>query len=149
VSREQDRLVVRDVEYMTWRFKRCPNRRYVILGATRGSALAGYIVLREETRDNTRVGVVVDFLTRPGDHATLRALVSAAMQRVKTRGADKVECVIASTRNDIGRALQRGGLTVRRPMRQWVTNQGGPMQNRVRDEGHWFITQADSDTDVT
>jgi acyl transferase domain-containing protein/acyl-CoA synthetase (AMP-forming)/AMP-acid ligase II/acyl carrier protein len=142
-------LTVRDQAYLTWRFTQCPGRRYAILAARRGRELAGYMVLRDETGRGVRKGIIVDLLAGRNDREARGALVSEAVRIFKARGVDKVECVIAANRDDLGSDFRRNGLYLRLPLAGVIVNQVGPMREKVRAVRDWLITFADSDPDVS
>lgn len=82
-------MVVRDAEYLEWRFVKGPLRRYHGLLATIGGAPAGYAVLRTTEVDGMRSGLIVDLVVvdeRAGDSLVAEALAWCAGQDLDLLG---------------------------------------------------------------
>jgi hypothetical protein len=80
--------VVRNSEYLNWRYANKPNG-YTILVAEAGNELLGFIVLRvgKPTAD---AGVIVDILTLPGQEPVIQELVAAATDFFREQGVSVV-----------------------------------------------------------
>ena len=87
-------MVVRDQDFLSWRFSKVSDREYRILLAEVEGEVAGYIVLRCATVRGVLTGLVVDFLVGEAGwcHAAGCALVEAAERQLRAMNA----CVVAA-----------------------------------------------------
>jgi ribosomal protein S18 acetylase RimI-like enzyme len=82
-----DVAVVRDAAYLGWRYGAHPERPYETLGLVRGSEVLGYLIWRPLDRFGTRTAFVVDLAAAPEDARAASALLAAAAERARERGA--------------------------------------------------------------
>lgn len=107
VSSHYRYAVIKDCKFLAWRYFEDPRQCYRILGAYRGSDLAGLAVMRVAEWERLRVGVILDLLVEPGDRKTAACLVGAALDAIG-EGVDFVSCMLQA-RGAAGRALSRAG----------------------------------------
>ena len=136
-------MLVRDVRYLDWRYRKVPLRRYDIFRAMAGERQTGYIVLRVADVLGLRAGLIVDFLAE--DERSGRALVSHALARFATEDIDLVAALMLAHAPEY-RLLRSAGLRAlpRRLLPQpfhLVARDG----DLVRDARNWFFTMGDYD----
>ncbi|MDP3879101.1 MAG: GNAT family N-acetyltransferase [Dehalococcoidales bacterium] len=92
VSKDYDAIILRDKEYLNWRYVASPVK-FTIYAAHKKDHLLGYIVitLGEEIRDNVRMGYIVDMLTDPEEEGIDRTLMAFAFAFFKKQKADVIE----------------------------------------------------------
>jgi hypothetical protein len=73
--------IVKNAEYLNWRYVRCPGRRYTLLAAYRAARLDGLAVYRPAEAHND--GLVLELLARDDDTDTMKALLLRIFQRAK------------------------------------------------------------------
>lgn len=83
-------MVVRDARYLLWRYSQCPTRRYVLLAATQGDRLMGYLVGRVADLFGVTAGLVVDLFVaaNTAGGAAARRLLAVWEDRCVREGAE-------------------------------------------------------------
>lgn len=110
-SRAFDFVMVRDRAYLSWRYADPRAGVFTILIAEDGERLAGWTVLSLER--NGRRGALADLLVLPGRADAARALLREAVNRLRARGVESVECWLAE-RHPCRAALEDTGFVMRR-----------------------------------
>jgi hypothetical protein len=142
---DEDRIgLVRDRDWLDGRYFHCPSHRFLALTARRGNAAGGYLVYRYDAEH--RYGFVADLLTRPADAAARRALLAAAIDRVKQYGAVAVAS-LAIPGTELDRSLRRAGF-----LRGWgdftvrcVPLAGDLPLDLLKDRRRWWMCGGDFD----
>ena len=99
--------VVRDRAYLRWRYTQNPLRRYQILAAERGQALAGCAVLSVDSA--TRTGRVLELFTRPDEAAAGPALLVALTDRARAAGCVQMQAWMLPQHTAYVRMLKEAG----------------------------------------
>ncbi len=73
--------LVKDAEFLNWRYVKCPDRNYSRLAAYEARELKGFIVLR--TTSTNRDGFIFELQALNDDKDTLKALLANAIQGMK------------------------------------------------------------------
>ena len=93
--RDQYRLwVVRDRDYLAWRYERRPGLEPVILRAEAGKVTVGYAVLGVVNRDEGRVCRILDLMVDTAIPAALPALLGAIEDQARGQGCAFASAVI-------------------------------------------------------
>lgn len=142
---------VRDRQFLNWRYAGRPDVRYVVLMATRGARLVGYLVLRWADKDRLRRGYLVDFLVRKSDALPAHLLIQAGVQVLRRAGAAAIQCLITSSH--LRRALYLHGFI------PWsfgpqpyfhARAEGDVLSANVFEDAHnWFLTMGDGDFEMS
>lgn len=147
VSKGFPNALVRDRAYIDWRFIQIPDRAYRLLGAFRGEALVGYLVLRRIEEGGLSTMRIVDIFGHRHDLAVFRTLIGAALDEARRIGADRLS-MIEVHQPDLRREL---ALALFIPGR-WTVNVTGRYLGNERelffDAKRWWITFADGDLDL-
>jgi hypothetical protein len=143
-------IVVRDRQYLNWRYCERPDANYVIFGVERTSSLDGFLVARVADNLGMRWGYIVDFLAADPSSEVFPALVEAALQEFSRLGVAVVSCY--TTDAGIRRNLLRHGFF---PSPQRHENHFGfhirgrrvDLQPFATIE-RWYVTMGDSDMEM-
>lgn len=145
-------IAERTLRFLSWRFDQCPAAgRFRRLAVLRRGELMGYVVLRAEQWRGASVGVVVDYLVRPGWAMPAFAL---AVEFARREGLAALLCRTLNT--GIERPLTRMGFLclkngLNTPTR--IMARPGPggesLTGRLAERRNWFVTAADSDLSFT
>jgi GNAT superfamily N-acetyltransferase len=85
--------LVRDEEYLRWRFDSHPEHGYRYVVVSKGGRLRGYAVISVEERENGLIyGDIVDYVTADQDGGCLRVLVNRCLEVFEEAG-----CALAQT----------------------------------------------------
>ena len=84
-------MVVRDMEYLNWRYFEKPGEDYKIFVAKKEVDIMGYMVLKLGKIDPTR-GLIIDLLTLPDDNIVIETLISKAIAYFKENGILIISC---------------------------------------------------------
>lgn len=133
--------LVRDADYLNWRYFDNPDSYIPLFCCRGGSDRAGLVVLKKTIRRGCSVGEIVDFLCPPEDRETRRALLLHGIERLRREG-----CVFAESwaieGTAIAREMQRVGLNLKRKKLPVLLSPGatGP---EFYDRNAWLLTQGD------
>jgi GNAT superfamily N-acetyltransferase len=137
-------LVVRDHDYLSWRYDRNPAFTYRRLFAYRGDELAGYCVCGETERRGVSIGLVVDLLAHPEDREVVTALLSAAVDAMKRKGTMTASIVLTPTSPFVPMVRRMGFLF---PMRRFpfIVRANSGDADALETPADWHITLGDGD----
>jgi anti-anti-sigma regulatory factor len=79
--------VLRDAEYLQWRYSDHPTRAYESLVCERNGEICGYCVLTVDTTKRFARGFVMDLQVLPDSDSAAAFLVQQAIRRLRSRGA--------------------------------------------------------------
>lgn len=150
-SAEFQIAVVRDHEYLNWRYVENPEQEYTKFVLQRDGDVVGYVVLKCETKFGLKMGYVVDLLTLPGEPRLGEALVAAAVEFFEGRQMHIASCVMLGHVSYV-RSLKKNGFWL---PPQWVFPQELHCSVRsqsesyppgfITDPGNWYVTWGDHD----
>jgi len=131
--------------------------QYVLIGAYRGQALVGYMIVRvvDALSNAARPpqGLIVDYLVHPDDTAAFRALLSEAASTLVARGVDRIYAI--STLPACQRVLRaRGFLSPATPLLgRWLKGNAKWFTYTAKADfsspvpAEWHLTLGDCDLD--
>jgi len=141
--------VIRDSEYLNWRFTDKPEFDYTKISITKDGNLEGYAVLFVKEYSDNDIGFIVDMNTKHRNNETAELLLSECVRR-----ADRLDCDILSyiTPNDgrYSKALKRYGFLKVDPEKFPQDIFFGVRSNAgesplIFNEEKWYISWADTD----
>ena len=88
VSSQYEIMVVRNKEYLNWRYAAVPDVDYSIYIAEEGGEICGYLVLRCTQRGHTKAGVICDIVTQ--SQQVSQCLIAKAVEHCEREKADVV-----------------------------------------------------------
>jgi len=144
VSRQYEIMVVRNREYLNWRYAAVPDIDYSIYIAEKRGEICGYLVLRYTQREHTKQGVICDILTQSPQIS--RCLISEAVQHCEREKADVVYGNMIADRTLIKSFRDSGFVTFLKS--QWfVAYSRSPHVSAefLRDSRNWFVQIGDLD----
>jgi predicted N-acetyltransferase YhbS len=89
-AQQFDFIVVRDLEYVNWRFTDRRAGKFAIYVAEQASHLLGYVVLTVDRR--RRKGYIADILAVPGQRDVVRSLIDEGLAHLRRQEVERVEC---------------------------------------------------------
>lgn len=137
--------VRRDAAYLNWKYLDCPHRRYDVVEATRGGALAGFVVSRHEERQGLRLGWIIDLFAHADDHAVRDALMGGVLDGFRRAGVARAQAF--SMNAAVGAGLQRRGFRPGRSPMQFCVRARVPSDGVFAATGRWHVMFGDSDMD--
>lgn len=150
-ARRPDRaMIIRDHQYLNWRYSQRPDATYSMYGVERGLELAGFLVARTTTYRGTRWGYLIDFLTPENERGVLSSLVDAALDEFRRSGVAAVGCY--ATDPTVRAALFRAGFfpaPQRDPIR-FVRRMQGTRKDLAKFTAlkSWYLTAGDGDLEL-
>jgi hypothetical protein len=86
VSPNFDGIIKRDHVYLNWKYVQQPHIQYRRYLARRNGSLCGYVIVREGSPPEPRIGIIADLFVAPDDHATIFALIDHAITEFQAAG---------------------------------------------------------------
>jgi len=83
--------VVKNKEFLNWRYVAVPDKKYTIYIAETGNKIEGYIILRYETKKTRKIGLIFDMVVRPSRKDVIYLLVSKAIEYFSSENVDLIE----------------------------------------------------------
>jgi len=141
-----DNMLIRDHEYLRWRYDDNPRHDYDILIAEREGSLRGYCVCGHTERNGLNVGLIVDLFADPDDDALIAALLQHASDHLRRSGAHVASCIFAS-QSPFSRAARKLGFVFKARRFPFIVrvNSSGLDRGDVKNPASWHITFGDSD----
>lgn len=139
-------LIVRDKDYLNWRYSLEPEHEYAILALVKDEKIFGFTVVGISEGENVRIGNILEALCLPEHDEAFLALLEAGVSWLKHRHADVVRCWMPEWHRN-WRLLRKFGfrryktaltLSVRCTM-------SGPLTKTLFRRKLWFFTLGDSD----
>jgi predicted N-acetyltransferase YhbS len=145
---EYENVVVRDGEWVDWRFVRAPTHHHRVLVAHKGGEPLGYIAYYLAEMGRRANGYIADIFVGRGDAATASALVKSTLEDLSARGAGMVLATAPPGSALYGRLRGLGFLPT--PRRMAFNFEIAPLQPdvdpaRLADPGTWHLTAGDFD----
>lgn len=104
--------VLRGSEWVSWRYFSVPGVAYRVITARRSGRLAGYLAYRAQDVGGRRTGLIAELVTPRADAAARRALLGAALDRLRDLGAVTVRA-LAAPGSELHRSYRRAGFVLR------------------------------------
>ncbi len=147
VSKDYNIIVVRDSQYLNWRFIDYPEKDYNVYIARRKGKVSGYIVFRNKEVNGVMSGFISDVLVKNDDKETLQCLIQEAAGAIKTKGAALIFCVISPYNKMYAEALKRSGFIFKKLSYKFIrhNNYSASLEEFLKDSKNWFFTNSDSD----
>jgi hypothetical protein len=145
VSGQYQIMVVRNSEYLNWRF-RTPDKQYLIFAAEKDDEIQGYLVLRIKTVKNAKAGVIFDMVTQSED--IMQYLVAEAVNVSYQAGADLIIYSSIADRSYYRVLREKGFISL--PFSKGIYFSVYSGTSRIskaflQDPKNWFVQTGDSD----
>ena len=89
-------FIIRDWQYLNWRYVRNPSHSYHIFLGYRKNTLQGYCVTGSTERKNIRIGLILDLFTEPNDKDLIASLISCALEAMLLENMALASCALTS-----------------------------------------------------
>jgi predicted N-acetyltransferase YhbS len=141
-SKEYKHIIVRDQQFLTWRYLNNPNYNYTIYLAEKNGKVLGFIVLKTIPVNNSNSGMIVDLLTLPHHECITFALVSKAINFFEKENADVITCFVQSKYYyDLLRKLGFIPIPFLKPK---ICIKNNTQKKTILPNVNWFITNGDA-----
>jgi ribosomal protein S18 acetylase RimI-like enzyme len=137
--------VVRDKEYLNWRYFQRPNSNFKVLLAEDGNKILGYIVFSVQRIFDDRIGYIIDIVTHPDRPEIIPFLISSAIDRIRKEKASLILCKMMKNNAYYKIVRKNGFIQVLGSHLVARINQSKVSEVFVRDPNNWYLTFGDSD----
>jgi hypothetical protein len=149
--RSRSAMVVRNRQYLNWRYCQRPDATYLRYGLQRGDQSDAILVARIGEYRGMRWAYLVDFLAAENSSRAMRLLIRAAGEDFRRERITAVSCY--ATDPAVRRALFLSGffpVPARKPIRfVHFIRKRRPDLARFRDIRSWYLTTGDGDFDMS
>ena len=142
VSRYFGAIVVRNSQYLNWKYVNNPNKNYKIFYIDKGDDLAGFIVFSVERE----LAHIVDILTEK-DHEIINHLIGYTVRYLRTQNVTSISFE-ALEGNFYAGYFKRFGFRLRPDAGSfaiYIPSSNNPDQSLLLNHRNWFITIGDRD----
>lgn len=146
VSSQYQIIVVRNKDYLNWRYVAVPGVDYLIYIAEKAGEIYGYLVWRCIPTEHTKVGTIFDVLAQSEEVA--QCLISKAMERCEQEKIDLIYWAGIANKAYLKAFKRMGFISV--PFvkgRQFIAYSSASTISKefLKDSRNWFIQIGDSD----
>jgi hypothetical protein len=145
VSRYFDIIVVKNREYLNWRYFQRPNSNLNVLLAEDDSKILGYIVFSSRSRDKR--GFIVDLLVYPHRLDVIQNLVSMAVKQLRKEKVNMIICLMLEN-NPYHKILRANGfipISSRFVLGISIYFPSRVPSELVKNPNNWYLTLGDTD----
>lgn len=144
VSSGYEIIVMRNKEYLNWRYVKISNKNYVIYLAKEKDEVCGYIVLRAEKPGDLIMGYIVDIIAPPNRMDVIDQLISAAIEYFEDEKADLIITKMIANKLYL-KAFKRKGFIIKQRNSHLVMHTSSPEISVMHREAakHCFIQLGD------
>lgn len=146
-------LMVRNKDFLNWRYCNNPRRKYrIVIAEDNNSNIMAYIVLRISTVDNVKVGFIVDILSREDELSNRAAslLITNSFNYFRKNEVMIADCLMLKN-NIYFKLLKRQGFVVcpksfePQPFPFVIKTHADKVSNNIFNLNNWFVTLGDYD----
>lgn len=144
-SCEYEIVVVRDRNYLIWRYLSRPDGKYYPFGVYRDNNLKGYIILKLYKEDKVLRGHMLDIFAHRDDVDTLNRLINGGLNFFKEQNVDEATCwiwgnvLIENILSESG--FERTSADIPLVIR---INKDFEYAEDIENNKHWFFAMGDS-----
>jgi hypothetical protein len=151
-SRQLGCVVVRDADFLNWKWVDQPGQQFTRLELLRGNECLGIAIVSVKEPNQIyayRRAFLTDLVAPLDQPEVVQFLLDAVIRAAQHQGADSLECLHLHAR--LTEHLQTAGFRLRDPDRILLVhlpeNLDSSLRSRLLSADQWFLTQADSDID--
>ena len=149
VSKQFLLIVVRNAEYLNWRYVRKPHSKYTILTVKKNRRIEGFVVLSTEIHGSLKLkkGFIVDVFAK--SEKAIHSLLQLALSYFVKENVDLATCWMMKNHVPYNCLLERGFINDSLSSQKLICrintddNEFKKLYHRVEKE--WFFTMGDSD----
>lgn len=144
-SADYEIAVVRNAEYLKWRFANRPDWDYYYFGCYDENRLSGYVVLKLYREEDLLRGHIIDIFARRDDRKTLSRLIRRSMKFFVRQEVDEITVWIWGS-PVIEEIFTLDGFTRREIDRPLILRINVPhaYRDKILDNSRWYFTMGDS-----
>lgn len=145
VSSDYEIMVVKNQEYLNWRYVTIPDIDYSIYTAEKGGEIYGYIVFRTIQQDTLRLTIVFNILAL-SPYAAQRLIAKAVEESLK-EGSDLIYCSIVAGKKYLSSFRNNGFISVPNAGQGLKIQSSHPdiPKEFLYNPKNWFLFLGDSD----
>ena len=148
ISNDHEIIVVRDKEYLNWRYVDVPNADYTIYLAEEDGEICGYIVLGCMKEQDQLSGHIIDIITPLDRTEIIHSLLSKAVKHFKEEKVDVIFCKMVADKILYKIFRKNGFISSRFIIKsRFIVRINSPKISEayLKDKKNWFIQLGDSD----
>ena len=146
VSSQYPIMVVRNKDYLNWRYVAIPDINYTIYIAEKDGEIDGYLVLRCLEMEQKKEGVIFDILAQSEEIA--QCLISRAVEHCKQEAVDFIHGRMLANKTLLKAFRKNGFISIPFIKSLWFvayTNSPDISKEFLMDAKNWFVQVGDSD----
>ncbi len=147
ISKQYQMILVRDKNYLNWRYVTIPDITYSIYIADKAGEIYGYLVSRRWREDDIELGVIFDILAQSQEVA--HCLISKAVQRFEYEKVDVVLCRMIANKTLYKAFRKNGFISIPFFIKggYFCAYSSSPRISKetLKDPRNWFVQIGDSD----
>ncbi|MFC2021450.1 GNAT family N-acetyltransferase [Chloroflexota bacterium] len=146
VSSQYPIMVVRDKDYLNWKYCLVPGGNYSIYIAEKTDMICGYLVFRCITREETKVGLIFDICAESEEIA--QCLILKAIEECEQAKVDLIYCSLIANKMYLQAFRKRGFISSPLVKGGWFcAYSSSPHISRefLKNPGNWYVQTGDSD----
>ena len=143
VSRYFGIIVVRNKEYLNWRYFKRPDSNFKVLLAEEDEKILGYIVFSSKDEK----GFIVDLLVDPHRIDVIQSLVSTAVEQLREEKVHRIVCWMLKN-NPYYKVLRANGFipySSKYPFGVTIYSPSNVPVEFVKNPNNWYLTLGDTD----
>ncbi|MBW1742941.1 MAG: GNAT family N-acetyltransferase [Deltaproteobacteria bacterium] len=139
-------LVVRDYEYLKWRYQDHPTHSYRMFLGYRGDILLGYCVCGSAVRKGIEIGLIMDLFLDPDDRDMARSLIGRAVEYMAEQNMMLAACILTSKSPFLKQLKSLGFICSAKTFTYVIRNNSDKLDlSTLRHVRDWHITFGDAD----
>ena len=139
-------IVVRDYEYLKWRYEDHPTNSYHIFLGYRGDTLQGYCVCGNAVRKGIEIGLVMDLFMDPDDQDMATSLAGRAVEYMAEQDMMLAACFLTSQSPFLRRLKSLGFICPAKTFTYVIRINSDRLDlGTLKCAGGWHITFGDAD----
>jgi hypothetical protein len=147
-SNDHEIFIVRDKEYLNWRYVDVPDVDYTIYLAEKDGEVCGYVVLRCVKEEGLASGYIFDIIAPLNRAEVIHCLLSNAIEYFKNENADLIFCKMVANKT-FRKIFRNNGFISSRFIKggQFCAYTSHPKisETYLKDPKNWFFQLGDSD----
>jgi len=137
--------LVKDQEYLSWRFNSCPVEKYRFFEARKGGELQGFMVTCLKEDRGYRRGIIADWLVPPGKADIFKSLLKHVLASFIADNVDLATLWLKDREDEVGKILKSFFFFKRKPEKTFLISYEKPDDPVLSDFGNFFVHMGDSD----
>ncbi|MBW1860129.1 MAG: GNAT family N-acetyltransferase [Deltaproteobacteria bacterium] len=139
-------LIIRDYEYLKWRYEDHPTHSYRIFLGYRGDILRGYCVCGTAVRKSIEIGLIMDLFSDPNDKDMATSLIERAVGYMTEQNMMLAACILTSKSPFLRQLKSLGFILPAKTFTYVIRNNSDKLDpSTLRHVKDWHITFGDAD----